>query len=254
MPFTGIWDSSEGAGQFKTFVCVEDDESDRYCDEKCGGMSNSSLHRRIIFIFHLQHDTQLVSVLYRTHKSLSTTAAKISSLYVFDALSRAAKHHSTKHGLTGDAFTQPGNSASFLFKVGGVVEGLFQDMIATGSVEAKVSLFRIEVSLSFVRFCHIRSIRSKQSSDSLFWAPNLLAWILPYLCGFDALILLCLVFVMRRGYFHLFDNNILMNGPDIITLGKNEEDPWYLGKGEHVSFVDFVSVVRCPKRYRKRCI
>ncbi|KAF8906257.1 hypothetical protein CPB84DRAFT_1675769, partial [Gymnopilus junonius] len=86
---------------------------------------------------NMEHDTQLVSILYRTHKSLSTTSAKVSSLYIFDALSRAAKHHSTKHNLTGDAFTQPGNSASFLFKVGGVVEGLFQDMIATGSTEAK---------------------------------------------------------------------------------------------------------------------
>ncbi|PPQ69826.1 LOW QUALITY PROTEIN: hypothetical protein CVT26_014204 [Gymnopilus dilepis] len=86
---------------------------------------------------NMEHDTQLVSILYRTHRSLSTVAAKISSLYVFDALSRAAKHYSTKHGLTGDAFTQPGNAASFLFKVGGVVEGLFQDMVATGSAEAK---------------------------------------------------------------------------------------------------------------------
>ncbi|KDR80698.1 hypothetical protein GALMADRAFT_241098 [Galerina marginata CBS 339.88] len=85
---------------------------------------------------NMEHDTQLVSVLYRTHKSLSTTAAKVSSLYIFDALSRATKHHATKHGLSGDAFTQPGNSASFLFKAGGVVEGLFQDMIASGP-EAK---------------------------------------------------------------------------------------------------------------------
>ncbi|KAF4610683.1 hypothetical protein D9613_006997 [Agrocybe pediades] len=86
---------------------------------------------------NVEHDTQIVSILYRTHKSLSSSNAKISSLYVFDALSRAAKTHSYKHGLSGDAFTQPGNSASFLYKVGGVVEGLFQDMLSIGSPEAK---------------------------------------------------------------------------------------------------------------------
>ncbi|KAF8967598.1 hypothetical protein BDZ97DRAFT_1916551 [Flammula alnicola] len=86
---------------------------------------------------NMEHDTQLVSILYRTHKSLPNTSAKVSSLYIFDALSRAAKHHATKHGLSGDAFTQPGNSASFLFKVGGVVEGLFQDMVTSGSMESK---------------------------------------------------------------------------------------------------------------------
>lgn len=95
---------------------------------------------KIVFLNHeFQHDTQLVSILYRTHKTLPTPATKVSSLYVFDALSRAAKHHSMKHGLSGDAFTYPGNSASFLFKVGGVVEGLFQDMVTSGSVESKVS-------------------------------------------------------------------------------------------------------------------
>ncbi len=37
-------------------------------------------------------------------------------------LSRAAKHHATKHNLSGDAFTNPGNAATFLLKVGGVVK------------------------------------------------------------------------------------------------------------------------------------
>ncbi|KAH9479400.1 Protein NRD1 [Psilocybe cubensis] len=86
---------------------------------------------------NMEHDTQLVSVLYRNHKSLPTAAAKVASLYIFDALARAAKHHATKHNLSGDAFTHPGNSASFLFKMGGVVEGLFQDMLATQSPETK---------------------------------------------------------------------------------------------------------------------
>ncbi|KAJ3514722.1 hypothetical protein NLJ89_g2215 [Agrocybe chaxingu] len=80
---------------------------------------------------NMDNDTQLVSILYRTHKSLSTTTSKISSLYIFDALSRAAKHHSSKYGITGDIYTHPGNSATFLLKITGVVEGLFQDMVAS---------------------------------------------------------------------------------------------------------------------------
>ncbi|KAG6865330.1 hypothetical protein C0991_003430 [Blastosporella zonata] len=84
----------------------------------------------------MEKDTQLVSTLYRTHKSLPP-AAKVSSLYVFDALSRAAKHHVNKHGLSDDANSAKGNSATFLAKIEGVLEGLFQDMITVGSPEAK---------------------------------------------------------------------------------------------------------------------
>jgi len=85
---------------------------------------------------NMGNDTQLVSILYRTHKSLPTVS-KVSSLYIFDALSRAARHHVVKHGISGDAYTQPGNCATFLLKVGGVVEGLFQDMVTSGSPESK---------------------------------------------------------------------------------------------------------------------
>ena len=46
-----------------------------------------------------------------------------------------------KHGISADAYTQPGNCATFLLKVGGVVEGLFQDMVNSGSSESKVSRF-----------------------------------------------------------------------------------------------------------------
>jgi hypothetical protein len=77
-----------------------------------------------------------VSILYRTHKSLPATS-KISSLYVFDALARAARHKVEKQGLVNDS--QIGNCATFLQKVEGVVEGLFQDMLSIGSPEAKVS-------------------------------------------------------------------------------------------------------------------
>jgi protein NRD1 len=63
----------------------------------------------------------------------------VSSLYVFDALSRAARHQVNKQGLTGDINSTEGNCATFLLKVEGVLEGLFQDMIMGGSLEAKVS-------------------------------------------------------------------------------------------------------------------
>lgn len=63
----------------------------------------------------------------------------MSSLYVFDALSRAARHQVTKQGLTGDVNSEKGNAATFLSKIEGVLEGLFQDMITVGSPEAKVS-------------------------------------------------------------------------------------------------------------------
>lgn len=85
-----------------------------------------------------QNDTQLVSILYRTHKSLPM-AAKVSSLYVFDALCRAARHQANKQGITADINSSHGNCATFLLKVEGVLEGLFQDMIMVGSPESKVS-------------------------------------------------------------------------------------------------------------------
>ncbi|CAK5283148.1 unnamed protein product [Mycena citricolor] len=81
-------------------------------------------------------DTQLVSILFRTHKSLQS-AAKISSLYVFDALARAARTQVSKHGLTGDINTHPGNCATFLLKLEGILDGLFQNMASVPLPEAK---------------------------------------------------------------------------------------------------------------------
>jgi len=78
----------------------------------------------------------MVSMLYRTHKSLQPQF-KVPSLYAFDALARAARGHALKHGFTGDA--QPGNSATFLLKLEAVLEGLFQDMMDSGVPEGKVS-------------------------------------------------------------------------------------------------------------------
>ncbi|KAF9454301.1 hypothetical protein P691DRAFT_653043, partial [Macrolepiota fuliginosa MF-IS2] len=82
----------------------------------------------------MDQDTQLVSTMYRTHKSLSATS-KISSLYVFDALARAARQQVIKHNLSERHTT--GNCATFLLKVAGVLEGLFQDMLTAGPPGAK---------------------------------------------------------------------------------------------------------------------
>ena len=90
------------------------------------------------FLSYSQNDTQLVSILYRTHKSLPTPA-KVSSLYAFDSLARAARSKVTKHNLTGDVNSEKGNCATFLLKVEGVLDGLFQDMLTSGSTESKVS-------------------------------------------------------------------------------------------------------------------
>lgn len=84
----------------------------------------------------MENDTQLVSVLYRTHKTLPPKS-KISSLYAFDALARAARNKVVKHGVPSDADAGKGNCATFLLKVEGVLDGLFHDMISSGPPEAK---------------------------------------------------------------------------------------------------------------------
>ncbi|KAG6825500.1 hypothetical protein H0H92_003487 [Tricholoma furcatifolium] len=86
-------------------------------------------------LLDIQNDTQLVSILYRTHKALPPSA-KVPSLYVFDALSRAAKSHVNKHGTSGTDATQ-GNCSTFLSKIEGVLDGLVQDMMTVESSEAK---------------------------------------------------------------------------------------------------------------------
>ncbi len=94
----------------------------------------------LVLIVGLQDDTKLVSILYRTHKTLPPVA-KISSLYVFDALSRAARSHANKHPQANDPRSVEGNSATFLLKVEGILEGLFSDMVALEQPEAKVSVY-----------------------------------------------------------------------------------------------------------------
>jgi hypothetical protein len=84
----------------------------------------------------MQNDTQLVSILYRTHKSLST-ASKVNSLYVFDAIARAARSQATKKNLSSKSET--GNAATFLSKLESILDSLFEDMASISSSSAKVS-------------------------------------------------------------------------------------------------------------------
>jgi len=99
----------------------------------------------------LQSDTEMVSILYRMHKSLGPSS-KIHSLYVFDALTRAARSKVVKQGLTGDINSEKGNCATFLLKIDGVLDGLIRDMISIGTPEAKVSSFPF-LMLSWLSLC-----------------------------------------------------------------------------------------------------
>lgn len=144
--YVGIRIHAEGSGPSETTIGLEDGKTYRHSIEVYAGMF---LHReepvvvesiaQCSVIVHCQNDTQLVSILFRTHKSLST-AAKVPSLYTFDALSRAARNQVNKQGLTGDINSEQGNCATFLLKVEGVLDSLFQDLVSSGTAELKVSL------------------------------------------------------------------------------------------------------------------
>lgn len=79
----------------------------------------------------------MVSVLYRTHKTLPASS-KIPSLYIFDSLARAARSQAVKTRADPKSIT--GNAATFLVKIEGVLDGLIHDMIAIGTTETKVSV------------------------------------------------------------------------------------------------------------------
>ena len=100
-----------------------------YCDERVA---------HYVRYISMQHDTQMVSVMYRTHKRLASNA-KVCSLYAFDALARAARHQVNKHNMVADVNSEKGNCATFLLKIQGVLDGLFEDLIASGNAELKVS-------------------------------------------------------------------------------------------------------------------
>ncbi|KAF8327803.1 uncharacterized protein EI90DRAFT_2927460 [Cantharellus anzutake] len=78
---------------------------------------------------HMDIDAQMVSAMYRTHKTLQSWQ-KLSSLYVFDALARTAKTLVTKGKLSPPSQQGKPNAASFLLKLEGVLEGLFRDLIS----------------------------------------------------------------------------------------------------------------------------
>lgn len=77
-------------------------------------------------------------VLFKTHKGLAASQ-KVSSLYVFDALVRAAHNYVVKHSVVADSAPGRGNAATFLAKIEGIVEGLFEDMMSCDAPEAQVS-------------------------------------------------------------------------------------------------------------------
>ncbi|RXW22144.1 hypothetical protein EST38_g3726 [Candolleomyces aberdarensis] len=117
-------------------------EAKRLSGTKLSKLTDTAMEKK-----SLQNDTQLVSALYRTHKSLAPSF-KVSSLYVFDALARAAKHQVNKQKLPlNDDLQATGNAATFLSKLAGVVEGLFQDMQNPDIPEGKVS-----VAIAFLEF------------------------------------------------------------------------------------------------------
>ncbi|KAI0352170.1 hypothetical protein OH77DRAFT_1409911 [Trametes cingulata] len=84
----------------------------------------------------MDNDVQMVSLLYRTQKGLSPSA-KGSNLYVIDALARAARHRVVKQNITGDLASGKGNCATFLLRIEGILDGLFQDLLSTHSDELK---------------------------------------------------------------------------------------------------------------------
>lgn len=83
----------------------------------------------------LQFDAQLVSALYRTHKALPNSS-KISSLYVFDALARAAKHQAVKRNYPVNV--DKGNPATFMLKLEGILEDFFVDLCAATSTVPEI--------------------------------------------------------------------------------------------------------------------
>ena len=77
-------------------------------------------------------------MLFKMHKGLAPSQ-KVSSLYVFDALVRASHGYVVKHSVVADPTPGRGNAATFLAKIEGIVEGLFEDMMSSGAPEAQVS-------------------------------------------------------------------------------------------------------------------
>lgn len=80
----------------------------------------------------------MISLMYRMHKGLPAPN-KVSSLYVFDSISRAAHRQKSKKAQVADLNSTVGNAASFLVRLEGILDGLVEDMLVHGPPEAKVS-------------------------------------------------------------------------------------------------------------------
>lgn len=121
-------------------------------------------------------DAQLVSALYRTHKYLPASN-KISSLYVFDALARAAKHQAVKHGMSVNV--DKGNSATFMLKLEGILEDLFVDLSS-----ATVEVPELKVRKLFVH-------RSMHPLIEISLSPSCSPWtcFTSYVCSIRLLVL-----------------------------------------------------------------
>ncbi|KZT41715.1 hypothetical protein SISSUDRAFT_1042519 [Sistotremastrum suecicum HHB10207 ss-3] len=100
-------------------------------------LSNSKITKLCeIAMKNMENDSQMVSIMFRTHRSLSASG-KVSSLYAIDALARNAKGAIEKKKVIADPNSPTGNCATFLLKLEGVLESIIQDMISTGTPEAK---------------------------------------------------------------------------------------------------------------------
>lgn len=110
----------------------------------------------------------MISLMYRLHKGLPAPN-KISSLYVFDSISRAAHRQRSKKALVADLNSSVGNAASFLVRLEGILDGLVEDMLAHGPPEAKVShvCYRQNLSIEFPPAWHFVSLTCAISVEHL---------------------------------------------------------------------------------------
>ena len=115
----------------------------------------------------VQHDTQLVSLLYRTHRSCKAQY-KINSLYVIDSLARAAQRYAEKHNQKADADSSRSNCATFLVKLQAVLDGVFQEMLSSDVPEGKVSC-----TLTKFVLCHVADAGILHLVEPIY---NVLAW------------------------------------------------------------------------------
>ncbi|CUA69282.1 hypothetical protein RSOLAG22IIIB_08406 [Rhizoctonia solani] len=120
--------NSSGLGEFETQLKTV------VTSKRLSSSKMATLTELAVENMHL--DTQMISLLYRTHKGLPTPN-KISSLYVFDSIARAAHRTKSKKGLVADLTSPSGNAASFLVRLEGMLDGLVEDMLAHGPPEAK---------------------------------------------------------------------------------------------------------------------